>query len=111
MINGIDIYKRRRDKTDIIYEILCGINELRNRATSTRIMYFANLQWKSYKPILDTLYDEDYIDLKKRNKGHGKGTIVMLKPKGEKLIKIFQDAHKVKDVIERIIIIKEVRKE
>lgn len=43
MINGIDIYKRRRDKTDIIYEILCGINELRNRATSTRIMYFANL--------------------------------------------------------------------
>ena len=55
-------YSKRRNKSEIIIDVLLAINDPRMSGLKTRIMEKANLSWRILNDVLEHLLNKDLIE-------------------------------------------------
>ena len=60
---------KKRERTEIIYDILSGIKDKGNNVKPTHILYKSNLSHKMLKEYLEELIEKDFVEEKEDKKG------------------------------------------
>ena len=87
---GFSIMKSRRSRLEIHLDVLNVIKE--GTTIPTRIMYGANLSWKLLQSILNKLVKQDLVEEIDVSGNHSKRTIYRVTPKGDRVIRYFDNA-------------------